>query len=246
MKSNKIILGIAICSLSILACNDLNKVVGTANSVLGPTEQGLTNDEVIAGLREALSVGANNSTAMASKEDGFLKNEAIKLLFPPDAIKVRDKAIQLGLTNQVERFEMTLNRAAEVATKEAGPIFLNAIKNMSVSDGFTILKGDKNAATNYLREKCTAELRTKFRPKVEQATKTVELTKYWEPLTKAYNTSTILTGKEDVNTDLDGYVTDNAIKGVFHLVEQEEAKIRENPAARVTDILKKVFGSLDK
>ena len=244
MTIRKSLPGTAVCLITLLACDDLSKAVSTANTVLNTPEQGLTNEEVIAGLKEALSLGTNNSTALASKEDGFFKNEAIKLLFPPDAIKVRDKAIQLGLTSQVEKFELTLNRAAETAVKEAGPIFLNAIKGMSIGDGFAILKGGKDAATNYLREKCTAELQQKFRPRVEEATQKVELTKYWTPLTNAYNKSTLLTGKEEVTTDLDGYVTDNAIKGVFHLVEAEEAKIRENPAARVTDLLKKVFGSV--
>ena len=230
------------------SCDELTSIAETATSTVGGGETAapaLTNDEVIAGLKEALTVGINKGSGLASATDGFFKNPAIKLPFPPDAKKVKDKAIDLGLQNKVDQFELTLNRAAEEATKEAGPIFIQAIKDMSIGDGFTILKGADNAATNYLRDKTTSKLVSAFSPKVKIAIDKVQLTKYWTPLTKAYNTANILTGGSDVNTDLNAFVTERAIKGLFLLVEKEEKNIRKDPLARATDILKKVFSFLD-
>lgn len=231
---------------SFVACDVLEDVGGTLLETGGGSgEKALTNDEVIAGLKEALTVGTNNSAGLASKMDGFNKNAKIRLPFPEDAMKVKEKAIQWGMEDKVEEFELTLNRAAEEAAKEAAPIFVNAVKEMTVQDGFAILKGEDNAATKYLQDKTTAGLKTAFTPKVEAAIETVNLTKYWEPLSKKYNQAMTLTGGEKVNTDLTAYVTDKAIAGLFVLIAEEEGKIRDNPAARVTDILKRVFGSVD-
>ena len=241
-------------SLTLTNCNsqiNLNKISkkvkdqvldNTSNS--STTTNPLSNEEVIAGLKEALTVGINNGSGKASQLDGFLKNDKIRLPFPADAQKVKDKAIQLGLDNKVEEFEPTLNRAAEEAANEAAPIFISAIKEMSIGDGFEILKGSDNAASTYLKEKTTAKLITAFAPKVESAINKVNLTKYWEPLTSAYNSASFLTGSEDINTDLKSYITEKAIAGLFQLIEEEELKIRKDPIARVTDVLKKVFGSL--
>ena len=232
------------------SCDELTSIAETATSVVGEgggetAAPALTNEEVISGLKEALTVGINKGSGLASATDGFFKNPAIKLPFPPDAKKVKDKAIDLGLQNKVDQFELTLNRAAEEATKEAGPIFIQAIKDMSIGDGFTILKGEDNAATNYLRDKTTSKLVSAFSPKVKAAIDKVQLTKYWTPLTKAYNSANILTGGSDVNTDLNAFVTERAIKGLFLLVEKEEKNIRKDPLARATDILKKVFSFID-
>ncbi len=231
-----------------MGCDTLNKVLDTTNDVLNSTENSgnaLSNEEVISGLKEALTIGIQNGSGKASALDGFLKNDKIRLPFPPDAQKVKDKALQLGLDNKVKEFETTLNRAAEEAAKEAAPIFVQAIKDMTISDGFNILKGADNAATSYLKEKTTDQLVTAFSPKVGTAIDKVNLTKYWEPLTKAYNSASFLTGSEEINTDLKSYITERAIIGLFKLVEEEEMKIRKDPIARVSDILKKVFGSLD-
>ena len=233
--------------ISIISCDVL---LDTANTVMteGTSEGGekpLTNDEVISGLKEALIVGTNNSSALTSKEDGFFGNARIKLPFPEDAIKVKEQAEKLKLDGQVDKFVLTLNRAAEEATKEAAPIFVNAITSMSVSDGFKILKGEDNAATTYLKTNTTSDLTTAFKPKVADAINKVELTKYWEPLIKAYNSATLLTKKEKIDPDLEAYVTERAISGLFMLIEDEEKKIRKDPIARVSDILQRVFGSLD-
>ena len=148
------------------------------------------------------------------------------------------------MDGQVEKFETTLNRAAEEATKEALPIFMDAIKNMSVQDGFAILNGGNGAATKFLRDQTTAKLVTAFAPKVKEATSKVKLTEYWNPIINKYNTAMSISGGQKLNPDLDAYVTELAIKGLFQMVEKEENKIRKDPMARVTDILAKVFGSL--
>lgn len=238
----------ALASLMVItmAC-PLDEVVETADGVLGSGDGGapaLTNEEVIAGLREALTVGTNNSSASASKEDGFWANPKIKIPFPEDAIKVKEKMEDLGLSGQVEKFELTMNRAAEEAAKDAGPIFVNAITSMTVSDGFAILNGSDNAATMYLQDKTSGDLKSAFKPKVQNAIEKVELTKYWNPIITKYNSVMTLTGGEKMNPDLDEYITDRAMMGLFTLIQDEEKKIRDNPAARVTDLLKKVFGSV--
>ena len=242
-------------SLSILITNcssqiNLNKISTKVKDQIDKTKttetsNPLTNEEVIRGLKEALSQGIEKGANKASALDGFLKNDIIKLPFPPDALKVKDKALQLGLDSKVEKFEEVLNRSAEEAAKEAAPIFLSAIKNMSVQDGFSILKGGDNAATNYLKKNTSEKLYNAFFPKVEAAINSVNLTSYWTPLTKAYNKTTFISGNEPINTDLNKYVTDRAISGLFVLIENEEKNIRKDPIARATDLLKKVFGSQD-
>ena len=252
MKLKHYIIPFALAGVVFYSCDTMQKTLDTANKVNGiltdstSTAPKLTNEEVIAGLKEALTIGAKNAATLTSKTDGFLKNQEIRLPFPEDAQRVKEKALELGLDAQVEKFETTLNRAAEEAAKEAAPIFVNAIKDMTVQDGFDILKGEDNAATKYLREKTSGQLMTAFSPKVQEAIEKVELTRYWEPLAKAYNTSTVLTGEEKVNPDLENYVTTKAMDGLFTMLAKEEKEIRLDPVARVTDLLKKVFGSLDE
>lgn len=241
----KIILACSVITL--MACDTLTDTLETANDVLGGGETGggLTEAQVVDGLKEALNVGTNNSSAAASKEDGFWKNDRLRIPFPQDAIKVKDAAEDLGLSSQIEKFELTLNRAAEEACKEAAPIFINAITNMTIADGWNILQGDSNAATTYLKDNTSAGLYTAFKPKVATAIETVKLTSYWEPIITKYNNVMALTGGEQLNPDLEDYVTNKAIDGLFLLIADEEEKIRKDPVARVTDLLKEVFGSLD-
>ena len=217
------------------AKNAMNTGTGT------PAANPLTNDEVISGLRDALTVGTNNSSAFASKVDGFYKNPKLFIPFPPEAQKVKDWAIKLKMEAQLDKFVETLNRSAEEAAKDAAPVFVNAIKGMSIGDGFAILKGADNAATQYLKDKTTAELRVKFTPVVQNAINKVEVTKYWNPIINNYNKVPFV---EKQNPDLTAYVTDRAMEGLFKLIADEELKIRKDPVARVTDILKRVFGSL--
>ena len=236
------------CSIAIFsACDVLTEIADTAMTGTTNAPAGLSNDEVISGLKEALTVGINNGAGKASLTDGFLKNDLIRIPFPPDVVRVKEKLEGTSIgRSKVEEFEVGLNRAAELASKEAAPIFINAIKEMSIGDGFTILKGADNAATMYLKDKTTAELSAKFAPIVQTAIDKVNVMSLWGKVTTAYNASTILSGNDEVETDLNKYITDRAISGLFTLVQQEELKIRKDPIARVTDILSKVFGSLDK
>jgi hypothetical protein len=232
--------------ISLFSCSIIEDASIT---ILSPTNNSsskidLTNEEVISGLKEALNVGIKNAVNLSSVTDGFLKNDVIRLPFPPDAIKVREKAINFGLSKQVTTFEETLNRAAEEATKKALPIFIDAIKNMSVSDGFSILKGGDGAATKFLKSQTSNQLVIAFAPVVKEATTKVQLTAYWNPIITRYNSAMTLSGGQKLDPDLDAYITQKAIDGLFYLVEIEENKIRKDPLARVSDILVKVFGSL--
>lgn len=205
----------------------------------GDAGSALSSDEIIEGLKEALAVGSKNAGASASKLDGFYKNDKIKIPFPPEINNVKKSVEQMGLKPQVTKFVETLNRAAEEAAKEAAPIFVNAITTMNINDGMNILNGGDRAATTFLEDKTTPELMAKFEPIVKKAIEKVQLTKYWNPVVSSYNQVPFV---KKVNPDLEAYVLERAIAGMFTLVAEEEAKIRQDPAARVSDILKKVFG----
>jgi hypothetical protein len=241
MLQIKKIAGVVCLAISLTSCSEqmFKEVLNAAGTGTVPAIKPLTNDEVINGLKEALSVGTSNSTAFASKLDGFYKNEMLFIAFPPEAIKVKNTLEDLGFKDQTDKFVMTLNRAAEEAAKGAAPVFLEAIKGMTITDGFAILKGNDSAATSYLKEKTTTQLKLQFTPIVQDAINKVELTKYWTPVISKYNSIPFI---EKQNADLTGYVTDRAVSGLFKLIALEELKIRQDPAARVTDVLKRVFG----
>jgi hypothetical protein len=249
---NLIVAIICLCSLSACSQINLGKIQEASDKAQGvifgkntTSVAQLNNTEIIDGLKEALIKGTEKSVSLASVEDGFYKNPKLRIPFPEDAQKVKETAIELGFSPQVDKFEETLNRAAEKAAKKATAIFVQAIRGMTVQDGSNILRGANNAATNYLKTKTTAQLTLEFAPIVDQAIDEVELTKYWEPLVKKHNTATMFTGGEKINTDLKAYITERTIQGLFVHVEEEEKLIRKDPAARVTELLKKVFGSLD-
>lgn len=200
----------------------------------------LTNEEVIAGLREALTVGTNSATSLASKADGYYKNPRLFIPWPEEAKDMKEKLIKMGYQKKITEFETSLNRAAEEAAKNAAPIFIDAIKNMSIADGFAILNGSNDtAATNYLRKNTYNPLYNKFLPVVKDAIAKVKVTSYWNPLVTTYNK---IPGVKKQNPNLDDYVTRKGANGLFVLVADEEAKIRKDPLARVSDLLKKVFG----
>jgi len=220
-------------SLAKVAKEKANAIITTS------TTPKLTNEEVIKGLKEALSVGTNSSTSIASKADGFYKNPKVFIPWPEEAAEMKAKLIKMGMTKKVNDFEMSLNRAAEEAAKKAAPVFVDAITGMSVQDGFAILKGTDTAATNYLRKATYSPLKDKFKPVVKEAIATVKVTSYWTPLVTTYNK---LPGVKKQNPDLDEYVTNKAINGLMLMIADEEKNIRKNPAARISDLLKKVFG----
>lgn len=222
-------------------CATAQTLKGLKDKVKSSTgsKSGLTNEEVVKGLKEALSVGTNNSASMASKLDGYYKNPKIFIPWPSEARDMKTKLTQMGFSKKIEEFEMSLNRAAEEAALKAAPIFVSAVTNMSVEDGFAILKGADTAATNYLRKSTYTSLKEQFTPVVKEAIEKVKVTSYWQPLANAYNKLPLV---KKQNPNLDEYVTEKAINGLMTLIADEEIKIRKDPAARVSDLLKKVFG----
>jgi hypothetical protein len=241
----KIIISFLLLS-SIVSCaqqkSSTDDILKKAGGIFGKKGGGgLSNEDVVAGLKEALSVGARNSSDKLSALDGFFANAAIKVLMPQEAKKVESTLRNMGLGDMVDKAILSMNRAAEEASKSAAPIFVDAITSMSIQDAFGILKGNDSAATVYLRGKTTADLTHAFKPVIESALEKTNATKYWKDVFETYNK--LPTTFNKINTDLSGYVTDKALTGLFFQVALEEQKIRKDPAARVTDILKKVFGS---
>lgn len=218
----------------------LKKAGGLLNKATSGSTS-LSNDEIVAGLKEALSVGAQNSASKLSAVDGFFANAAIKVLMPPEAKKVETALRTAGMGKLVDNAILSMNRAAEEASKSAAPIFVNAVKSMSIQDALGILKGSDTAATGYLRGKTVAALTSAFRPVIDTALQKTSATSYWKTVFDAYNK--LPTTFNKINPDLAGYVTEKSLSGMFFQVAQEEQKIRKDPAARVSDILKKVFGS---
>jgi hypothetical protein len=215
----------------------LKKAGGLLNKAKGG---GLSNDDIVAGLKEALSIGAQNGANKLSSIDGFFANAAIKVLMPPEAQKVEKTLRSAGMGKLVDDAILSMNRAAEEASKSAAPIFVDAVKTMSFQDALGILKGSDTAATSYLKGKTTPALTSAFRPVIESALEKTGATKHWKTVMDAYNKIPLVS---KVNPDLSGYVTDKALTGMFFQVATEEQKIRKDPAARVTETLKKVFGS---
>ena len=199
----------------------------------------LSNDDIVSGLKEALRVGTDSSTKKLSKMDGFFKDAAVKILMPEEAKKVERTLRNFGMGSLVDKAILSMNRAAEDAASGVGTIFWDAIRQMSITDGLKILRGGNYAATDYLKSMTTKQLTEKFRPVIETSLAKTEATKYWKDLFTAYNRFS----KDQVNTDLTAYVTERALAGLFLQIGQQEQKIRKDPAAQVTDILKKVFGS---
>lgn len=195
-------------------------------------------------IKEALEIGVSAGTDRLSLQNGFLGNSAIKLLFPPEARKVEKALRGIGMNKACDDFILSLNRAAELAAKEAKPIFISAIKEMSVQDASNILLSDqKNAATTYFQRVTSKALESKFNPVIQSSLDKTQATKYWTDLSTAYN-QIPLAGK--VNTDLAAYATQKAMEGLFLEIAQEELKIRENSGLRSSPLLKKVFGYADK
>lgn len=230
--------------LSACTSAQVNQALSDANKVLTtPGEKPLTTAEVGEGLKEALINGISKGADLTSQVDGYFKNPEIKIPFPPEVKKVEDRLRQLGMGNQVDNFVMTLNRGAEDAAKEAKPIFITAIRSMTIEDAWGILKGQPDAATNYLRRTTTAQLKEKFRPVIQNSLNKVNATKYYGDLVNTYNKIPMV---EKVNPDLNEYATDLAIQGLFTMIAKEEKNIRQDPVARTTELLKRVFGSLNK
>lgn len=238
-----LILSLIVSVLGIQSCAGQKINLGKVLDGISKTVQGgsLSTDEVVSGLKQALQVGINKGADSASRINGYFLNPVIKIPFPPEVVKIETALRKVGLGGEVDKFVMALNRGAEEAAKEAKPIFINAILSMNFADAWAILKGEKNAATMYLKRTTSEQLIAAFSPVVEKALQKTQATRYYTDLANTYNRLPFV---QKVNPDLKLYATQKAIDGLFILVENEEAKIRENPWARTTDLLKKVFGSV--
>ncbi len=199
----------------------------------------ISNSEMITALKDALTQGINKGADKVSVTDGYFKNMAIKILMPEEAKTVESKLRQLGMGSLVDNAILSMNRAAEQAAKESKPIFINAIKNMTITDAVSILKGSDDAATNYLKLNTSTQLTEKFSPIIKKALDNTQATKYWSDIFTNYNK---IPGVQKINPDLSKYVTQKALEGLFKMIAEEEFAIRKDPIARTTDILKKVFG----
>jgi hypothetical protein len=203
-------------------------------------DQGLTEEEIVKGLKEALEIGTNNAVALVSRYNGYFKNPKIKIPLPENIQKAESFLRGIGFSRQVDEFELSMNRAAERAAPQAKSIFWEAIKEMTFADARNILDGPDDAATSYFRQKTSTRLYSEFKPVVHQAMSEVGVTQAYQTVDRKIRA---LPFTESMSFDLDQYVTDKALDGLFLMLAAEEKKIRQDPAARVTDLLKKVFGS---
>jgi hypothetical protein len=251
----KKVLFIAITCLLLTSCAELLQVanqLSTTTAILP-----VTNAENISGLKSSLNIGIDKAIGNLGVENGFFKDAALKLLLPKEAQPIIDN-IKLVPGGQalVDKAVLSLNRSAEDAVKEASPIFKSAITNMSITDAVGILFGKENAATEYLRKTTYSQLKTAFAPKVKASldkplVANISTTKTWNTLSSGYNqvAGTMvgsIAGLKTVNVSLEDYVTEKALDALFVKVAAEEKSIRNNPTARVNDLLKRVFGQLDK
>ncbi len=239
MKRFSIVL---VCILMGCTTAQINQTLSEVNKAIG-AEKPLTTAEVGDGLKEALVKGISNGSDLVSQVDGYFKNPEIKIPFPPDVKKVEDRLRQIGLGKEVDKFVMTLNRGAEDAAKEAKPIFISAIKQMTIEDAWAILKGKDDEATQYLIKTTSSQLKEKFKPVIQNSLQKVNATKYYSEIVTRYNSIPMV---QKVNPNLDDYATDKAIEGLFLMIAKEEKNIRADPAARTTELLKRVFGAVTK
>ncbi len=233
-------------ALTVSACANLGQVVQVTDEILKSTQTGITQEEAANGLKQALEFGVNNGTSFLGKTDGFLGNMAYKILMPEEVRKVEAQIRGNAVTNAMagpylEKVVTAMNRGAENAMAEAKPIFVNAIKAMTIQDAINIVTGGNGAATAYLQRTTSAQLKEKFKPVIKASLDKVNISVPWEKVSSGYN---IITGK-NVTTDLNEYVTDRAMTALFTEIRAEEDKIRANPIARTTEILKKVFAYAD-
>lgn len=227
----------------------LKKVTGvTKSSTTTTTSSNSTTGtpstlDMASAIKQALEIGTSRGADLLSAKDGFMGNLAVKILFPPEAQKVEKTLRSLGMGKLADNVILSLNRAAEDAAKEAKPIFVSAIKQMTITDATNILLGNKDAATNYFKRVTTSQLMEKFKPVINTSLAKVGATKYWGDATGQYNRLPMV---KPLNTDLSDYVAQKAIDGMFIQVAQEELKIRDDLGSRSTSLLQKVFGYADK
>lgn len=215
----------------LFSCEALNQIAVPAT---------ISESEASQGIREALDQGVGRGIGLLNKADGFFGSEAYKLFLPADAQRIENALRQVGMGSLVDKAILQINRAAEDAVGYARPIFVDAIREMTIADAINIIKGSSNSATQYFRQKTSEKLVAAFTPVVRQSLDRFSATKYYSDMVNTYNN--FPTTLKKLNPDLPSYVVDRAVNALFDQVAQEEANIRANPVARTTEILKKVFG----
>ncbi len=242
----KVLLAI-LASTFLVSCGNMGQIVKTTDEILKTMNTGITSEEASSGLKQALEIGVNNGTSFLGKADGFLGNAAYKILLPKEVQDAVQKIKANPIANAtagpyIDKLVTAMNRGAENAMAEAKPIFVNAIKAMTIQDAINIVTGGDGAATAYLQRVTSAQLAEKFKPVIKTSLDKVNITEPWQKVSTGYN---LVMGKS-VTTDLNAYVTEKAMIALFSQVKQEEDKIRANPIARTTEILKKVFSYADQ
>jgi hypothetical protein len=235
----KLVLLLAIGCAQTLQAQNIGNLLKKATSIVEQSQTGLSSGDIANGLKEALQKGAQTGTAKLSSPGGFLENAALKIIMPPEAQKIESTLRKLGFNQLMDDMIVSMNRAAEDACKTAVPIFTTAIKEMTITDGINILKGTDTSATAYLRTKTNTALAQSFSPIIKTSLDKVNATQYWEKIITTYNKVPLI-GKK-MNPDLVAYVTDKSLSGIYTEIASQEKEIRINPAARTTELLRKVF-----
>ena len=236
---NKILCLLIVIFIQLLPFGTRAQFLQDAIKIIDQGKGGLSEKDAADGIKEALVKGTRESVTLVSVTNGYLLNPEIKIPFPENARMIESKLRAIGLGSQVDEMILTINRAAEDAAKSVQPIFVNAITGMNISDAVQIVKGSNDAATQYLIRTTSPELKAKFSPVVKAALDKVDATRLWTELITTYNQIPFVSKQ---NPDLTAYVTDKAIAGLFKMIAKEELKIRQNPVAQTTELLKKVFG----
>ena len=236
MKKFFILLLIAILGIQQIDAQFLKN----AKKLINSKNNGLTEKDAADGIKEALVNGTDESVKQVSVLNGYWGNSEIKIPFPAEAKEMESKLRTIGMGKKVDEFNESMNRAAEKAASEAKPIFLTAIKDMTVRDAVNIVKGTDNAATMYLKNNTSPQLIDKFQPIIKTSLDNVNATRYWSDLITIYNRVPMV---KKINPNLPQYVTQKAIDGLFIMIAKEEFKIRKDPVARTSELLKKVFGN---
>ena len=228
-------LSLILISITLGSCDVINQAAGAAG-----VGTGISNAEAGSGIKEALAQGIAKSVLQLNTTDGFFKDAIYKVLLPPDAKKIENTLRSLGFNSMVDKAILQINRGAEDAAGYAKPIFVDAIKSMTLNDAIGLIRNGDTSATHFFREKTTDKLMAAFAPVIKSSLDKTEATKYYSEMVTKYNNLPITFKK--VNPDLTGYVTERATGALFNLIAKEEVNIRTNLAARTSDLLKKVFG----
>lgn len=239
MKTKKITL-VLVLVMTFFSCAELQQVVNTLPT--GTTGVGISDAMIGNGLREALDQGIDKQVKKLTQKDGFLKNELVKILLPEELQQVDNALRKIGLGSLADKGIMSLNRAAENAVKEATPIFVSAVKEITFADARNILLGSDNAATTFLEDKTTQALYNKFNPVIKNSFSKVGADKIWSEIITKYNSIPLT---NNVNPDLTDYVTNQALVGVFKMITIEEKEIRTKVSARTSNLLQQVFALQD-